>query len=49
MRELRTSRVAKDAEVRVAPADDVLVVEDLQETPKTDTPKTWKKDYHRIG
>ena len=55
VRELRTSRVAEEAEVNVAPADGVLVVVDLPEIPKRDTPKTWNKrpsywesivDYH---
>ena len=36
VRELRASRAAKDVEVRVAPADGVLVVEDLAEVPKRD-------------
>ena len=30
-------------EIRVAPADGVLVVEDLAEVPKRDKPKTWNK------
>jgi len=43
VRELRASRAAKDVEVRVTPADGVLVVEDLAEVPKRDNPKTWNK------
>ena len=45
VRDLRASRDAKDAEVRVAPTDGVFVVEDLPEIPKGDkvTPKNWKK------
>ena len=45
VRDLRASRAAKDAEVRVAPTDGVFVVEDLPEIPKGDkvTPKNWKK------
>ena len=43
VRELRASRAAEEAEVCVAPTDGVLIVEDLPEVPKTDTPKTWNK------
>jgi hypothetical protein len=43
VRELRASKAAKEAEVNVAPADGVLVVEDLPEVPKRDNPKKWNK------
>ena len=43
VRELRATRAANDVEIRVAPADGVLVVEDLAEVPKRDKPKTWNK------
>ena len=48
MRDSRASRAAKDIEVRIAPTDGVLVVEDLPGVPKGDTPKNWNKD-HSIG
>ena len=43
VRELRASGAAKDVEIRVAPADGVLVVEDLAEVSKRDNPKTRNK------
>jgi len=43
VRELRASKAAKEAEVNVAPADGVLVVEDLPDVPKRDNPKKWNK------
>ena len=47
VRDLRASRAAKDAEVRVAPTDGVFVVEDLPEIPKGDkvTPKNIQLSY----
>ena len=49
MRDLRASRAAKDTEVRIAPTVGVLVVEDLPEVLKGDTPKNWNKrpQYHK--
>ena len=41
--ELRARRAVEVAEVDEATGDGVLVVVDLPEIPKRDTPKTWKK------
>jgi len=43
VRDLRTSRAAEDAEVRVGLSDDVLVIEDLPELSKRDIPRNWDR------
>ena len=48
VRELRASRAAEEAEVDEAPGDGVLLVVDLPEIPKRDTPKREEESTHEI-